>query len=547
MARDPNPPGQAETMNPTRKVNFALRLLAQGQLKEAADMSASLMDEAPGVAEVQALAGEVAIAQDRGEAALGHIDQAIQLDPERTDFRLRKAGIQLILRRGQAAQETAAELASLRPDDPEVLLAVARIFADCGNHAGAAAYLESVPPEHRNRPAFLSRFATNQFYLGNIEAAEQAVADFLALDPPQPGRKLLLRSAMRKQTAGHNHVEALRRYLDGSPPPDQAVNAFFALAKELEDLGDYAQSFEALRAGAGLQRKMVRFDPAAEIANIRGIAEAFRAEAFEAIPDSGATGTPVFIVGLPRTGTTLVERLLTRNGDVRPSEENYDFTLAFSSVINEHIAARPGRGLTPLTAALEADFGEIARRYLANMQGMLGEAAMYLDKTPFNYLYCGLIRKAFPQARIIHLVRDPMDACYAVFKTLFSRAYYYSYDLDELAAYYVAYRELMDHWHELMPGAILDVRYEALVSDPGAESRRIAEFVGIPWTQELVEIQDSTAPCSTASAAQVRQPIYTSSIGLWRNVATEMEPVRRRLAEAGLVDENGDRLAPGQG
>jgi hypothetical protein len=174
------------------------------------------------------------------------------------------------------------------------------------------------------------------------------------------------------------------------------------------------------------------------------------------------------------------------------------------------------------------------------MRGMLGDAAMYLDKTPFNYLYCGLIRKAFPQARIIHMVRDPMDACYAVFKTLFSRAYYYSYDLGELADYYVAYREVMDHWHRLMPGSILDVGYEALVSDPATVSRQIADHVGIPWSEELLEIQDSPRACTTASAAQVREPIYTRSIGLWRNVAAQMEPVRQRLEAAGLVDENGD-------
>ena len=527
-------------MNPIRKVNFALRLLAQGQTSEAAELSAQLLRESPEVAEVHALACELASVQERGQDALEHIERAIQLEPERHDFRLRKAGIQLVLRQGQAAQATAVELAALSPDDPDLQLAVARVFADCGNHAGAAQYLEAVAAEHRASTEFLSRYATNQFFLGNIETAEQAVADYLALNPPRPGRKLLLRSMIRKQTSGRNHVDVLRNYLDSSPPPDQAVNAHYALAKELEDLGDYQRSFEALRAGAALQRRLIRYNAADELGNIRGIAEAFGADKFAAIPDSGSTETPVFIVGLPRTGTTLVERLLTRSGDIRPSEENYDFTLAFSSVINEHIAAHPGRGLTPLTAALEADYGEIASRYLANMRGMLGEAAMYLDKTPFNYFYCGLIRKAFPQARIIHLVRDPMDACYAVFKTLFSRAYYYSYDLDELAAYYVAYRELMEHWHGLMPGAILDVHYEALVTEPGEESRRVAEFVGIPWSPEVIEVQDSAAPCSTASAAQVRRPIYTSSIGLWRNVAGEMEPLRRHLAEAGLVDENGN-------
>ena len=362
-------------MNPIRKVNFALRLLAQGQTREAAELSAQLLQESPEVAEVHALACELASVQERGQDALEHIERSLQLEPERHDFRLRKAGIQLVLRQGLAAQATAVELAALSPDDPDLQLAVARIFADCGNHAGAAKYLEAVAAEHRSSPEFLTRYATNQFFLGNIETAEQAVADYLALNPPRPGRKLLLRSAMRKQTSGRNHVDELRTYLAGSPPRDQAVNAHFALAKELEDLGDYQRSFEALRAGAALQRRSVRYNPADELANIRGIAKAFEAEAFEAIPDSGSTETPVFIVGLPRTGTTLVERLLTRSGDVKPSEENYDFTLAFSSVINEQIAAHPGRGLSPLSAALEADYGEIASRYLASMRGMLGEAA----------------------------------------------------------------------------------------------------------------------------------------------------------------------------
>jgi len=174
------------------------------------------------------------------------------------------------------------------------------------------------------------------------------------------------------------------------------------------------------------------------------------------------------------------------------------------------------------------------------MLGMLGEADRYLDKTPFNFLYCGLIKKAFPKARILHLVRDPMDTCYAVFKALFDKAYYYSYDLEELADYFIGYRQLMDHWHHLMPEAILDVRYEELVSSPLDVSRRIADYVGFAWSKDLIEVQDSEASCSTASAAQVREPIYTSSVGLWRHLENELEPLRRRLSAANIVDERGN-------
>ena len=188
------------------------------------------------------------------------------------------------------------------------------------------------------------------------------------------------------------------------------------------------------------------------------------------------------------------------------------------------------------------DYGEIADKYQSNMRGMFGKAARYVDKTPFNFLYCGLIKKAFPKARILHLVRDPMDTCYAVFKTLFAGAYFFSYDLDELVDYYIAYRQLMDHWHQLMPGAILDVRYEELVSNPLDVSRRIADYVGVTWSSELIEVQNITRQSSTASAAQAREPIYTSSVSRWRHLETELEPLRRKLTAANMVDESGHSL-----
>ena len=527
-------------MNRTRRIGFATRLIAQGQVKEAAELTERLLADSPDDGDVHYLACEVAMAQDRPSAALERLEQALAIDPLNPDYLFRKAAIQVVLRRGIDAQKTVAELAAMYPHSVTIQLGAASVCSECGNHAGAAAFLDNVAGQDRNDMQFLSRYATNQFFLGNTDAAERAIADFLALEPPAVGRKLLLRSMLRKQTHERNNLASLRAYLERPLPPKEAVNVQFALARELEDLGEFEAAFEALSKGAALQKQLVRYNPSHELDNIRDLVRTFRPGAFAAIPESPAVESPVFIVGLPRTGTTLVERLVTRQDDVRSAEESYDFTLAFSSVINEHLAANPGFGLTPLGAALKADYGEIARRYLANMRGMLGDAAMYLDKTPFNYLYCGLIRKAFPQARIIHMVRDPMDACYAVFKTLFSRAYYYSYDLGELADYYVAYREVMDHWHRLMPGSILDVRDEALVSDPATISQQIADYLGIPWSEELLQIQDSPRACATASAAQVREPIYTRSVGLWRNVAAQMDPVRRRLEAAGLVDENGD-------
>ena len=159
-----------------------------------------------------------------------------------------------------------------------------------------------------------------------------------------------------------------------------------------------------------------------------------------------------------------------------------------------------------------------------------------IDKLPFNFLYCGLIHRALPNAKIIHMTRDPMDTCYAVYKTLFGQAYPFSYDLDELAAYFLAYRRLMDHWHEVMPGQILNVAYEDVVADTESAARRLTEYCGLQWERECLEFHTSRAATTTASAAQVRQPVYSSSVQKWRHYEQQLAPLQARLLDAGLIE-----------
>ncbi|MBT8047098.1 MAG: hypothetical protein HKN57_14885 [Xanthomonadales bacterium] len=522
-------------MNQLENVNVGMKHLFEGRVQEAARISSQLLTEAPDEALVHFLACEVAIAQNLAGQALDHINRAVDLDPQEPELRLKQADVELIHRQGLRAQAIASEVAARLPDNVQVQLAAARIFTRCGNHAGAEAYLLNAGAKDRKNPRFLFDYSTNQFFLGKTAEAEKAIADFLDLGLPSSGRKLLLRSQLKKQTPTDNHVAGLKNYLAQPLPKREAVNCYYALAKELEDLGEFSQSFEALRSGASTQRQLVNFNLAGELKNIEDIIETFQSANFASIPDSNVQDAPVFIVGMPRTGTTLVARIVSRHGGVKSAEESNDFTFAFSSVINNYISANPGKNLTPLSAALEVDYGEIAAGYLGHMRGMLGEAKCYMDKTPFNFLYCGLIRKAFPKARILHLVRNPMDTCYAVFKTLFNQAYYYSYNLEELAGYYIGYRKLMDHWHNLMPGAILDVSYEELVSNPEDVSKQIAAYIGFDWSEDLHEIEDSAEPCSTASAAQVRAPIHTSSVGLWRRFEAELAPVSQKLSAANLL------------
>ena len=185
-------------------------------------------------------------------------------------------------------------------------------------------------------------------------------------------------------------------------------------------------------------------------------------------------------------------------------------------------------------ASLMLDMRELGESYIESTRGITGDTPHFIDKLPFNYLNIGLICLALPQAKIVHVTRDPMDTCYAVFKTLFQRAYPFSYSLDDLGRYFIAYWKLMQHWRSVFPGRMHEVGYETLVNETERESRRLVEFCGLEWEEQLSRFHEHEAPSMTASASQVRQPVYRSSVGKWRNYEKQLRPLFDLLQSAGI-------------
>jgi hypothetical protein len=352
-----------------------------------------------------------------------------------------------------------------------------------------------------------------------------------------------VRSQLKTATRAANHVPELRASL--ARPHAREIDTMlvaFSLAKELEDIGEFAQSFEVLAQANRIKRQSLSYDVANDVRTMQNVMTHYSAEAMQALRGGDDTPGAIFIVGMPRTGTTLVERILGNHSEVASAGEAVDFPEEMTAAAR---ATHARLGLTDtnlLRASLQMDFGEVGRRYLAAIRQLTGAPHYTIDKLPFNFRYCGLIHKALPKAAIVHLTRDPMDTCYAVFKTLFINAYHFSYQLDEIAEYFVAYRRMMDHWHAVMPGVMLEVRYEDLVADPDAQCRRLLAHCGLAWEDQVLDFHRSTKASTTASAMQVRRPIYKSSVQKWRNYTRELQPVVRRLAEAGLVDADGNPL-----
>ena len=339
-----------------------------------------------------------------------------------------------------------------------------------------------------------------------------------------------MRSALQTYTDKHNHIDNLKRLVTDASGQHPAI--YYALAKELEDIADFKESFAMLKQGAALMRKQLSYNEAAEL---KSIADIIKSTAdidvdSEAQDNSG----PIFIVGMPRTGTTLVERVLTQHDDVYSVGELSLFPQLLASMAQQYLAQHSSVGSLH-DAALQLDFAELGRRYTAAVAEISGGKPYTLDKLPVNFLYCGFIKKALPNARIIHLSRNAMDSCYAIFKTLFINAYSFSYDLDELANYYITYKNIMAHWHKVMPGVILDIHYEDMVNDAPETTRRLVQWCGLTYTPELLEFHKADSVSTTASAAQVRKPIYQSSVEKWRNVETELTALQLKLQRAGVV------------
>jgi tetratricopeptide (TPR) repeat protein len=496
-------------------------------------LSAELAASHPEHAPAWLAASHLAVGMRRIPEALRLIDRAVRLEPENPRYLIHRAQVLLELGRRAEAVECTVAAERAAASDPILLDTIGGLFNFANDHARAlAAYDRAVGLAPDNAHFLFNRAAVRRF-LGELAAAEDDYDRVIRLRP-RDYEAYRNRSDLRTQTPQRNHVAQLRAVLAQHVPDWRGeVQLRFALAKELEDLGDHADSFRELARGAALRRAHLQYDPATDIATVDWIIEAYpRAPA---APDVRApTDSPIFIVGLPRSGTTLVDRILSSHSAVRSAGELNDFALAVVASVGALAGPQlpPRRELVARSAGV--DFAALGADYLRRARAGGAGPGRFTDKMPLNYLYCGLIRRALPQAKIVHLVRHPLAVCYAMYKNLFQDGYPFSYDLGEIGRYYLAYRRLMDHWRSTMPGVIHTVAYESLVADQLGESRRLLAYCGLEWEPACGEFHRNPYATTTASAAQVRRPIYDSSVAQWRRYATQLEPLRRQLEAAGI-------------
>ncbi|WP_374379729.1 sulfotransferase [Thermomonas sp.] len=366
-------------------------------------------------------------------------------------------------------------------------------------------------------------------YLGRVDEAAEEFEACLDLSPTDPYAHWSLAQHSKASPPGARIKRILAATAAMGIDRVEAPYLQYALFKEYDDAGEDEAAWRHLHEGARLRRAQIRYDGAVEeqgFNDLRGLYDA-NVETSRSAHESNVH-TPIFIVGMPRSGTTLLERILGGHPEVAAAGELNEF----QRCLNWHADTFLGLYPTPASVGRLAgiDLAGVGSDYLARTVHWARGKRMMVDKNPANFVHAGAIARAIPQARILCLRRNPMDACFSNLKNLFSNdAYGYSYTLEELADYYVRFDALSDHWRKTLPKHYMEVSYEALVADPAGMAERVMAFCGLPFDPNAVDITRNTAPVTTASSSQVRQPINRAGVGAWRKYERGLQPLRDRL------------------
>ncbi|PHS22422.1 MAG: protein-tyrosine sulfotransferase [Robiginitomaculum sp.] len=439
---------------------------------------------------------------------------------------------------GQHIQATQiADKAAEQPiNDAYIADTIGVVYSRTGFHEKAVPFFEKAVKLDAGPANFHYNLAASQQFLGNFISAKAAYRETIDRDPHHH-RAWSSLIGLEKQTASANHIETLLPLFEElSNHTDAALHFGHAIAKSLEDLGQYPQSLDWLRKAKVEKRASLG-------AKAGGYDDFFAAakqllvplgEEKKRLPDEA----PIFIFGLPRTGTTLVDRILSSHRDVTAAGE----LNMFAGLVKEAVQS-------PSNMVLDADtliraagdpLSGIGQDYLNNTKELARGAMRMTDKMPLNFFYAGLIHRALPNARLIALRRGAMDSCLSNYRQLFTVQYsYYNYtfSLEETARFYRGFDDLICHWRRVLPAdRFMEVCYEDIVLDQENQTRKLLDFCDLSWDSACLRFHENTAPVSTASSVQVRQPLYTGSIGRWKKYGKALDGLKNALGD--LADQD---------
>jgi len=484
------------------------------------------------------LAGLVAKASRHADSAAANFSRSLGVDAERYDAAIELANQHTAARRYADAAALVTEYEGRLSNSPVYLHMAGTIYSRIGMAEKAWPLYQKADELQPGVDLFQANLATCALFLGKIEEARTLFEKLLERTPAHQGNHYQLAQLTKATDA--THIEQMKEVLESTNmSPDKNIFMYYAIGKELEDLGEWEEAFKYFKMAGDAVMSVAVYDINSDLQLIDKIIEVCGAEWLSSGANEAskkqAEKTPIFLVGLPRSGTTLTERIISSHSQVASVDE----TQFMQMVIRRESGIESEKKISPdmIEAAAKLDINSIGDGYMDMLSYRLDDEPMFIDKLPFNLFYMGFIAKAFPNARIIHMKRNPMDSCFAMYKQVFTGAYKFSYSLDGLGRFYVAYSRLVDHWTRTIGDRLIEVEYESLIADQEGETRALLEKLGLEFEEACLTFDKNASAIATASSVQVREKIHSRSVGRWRNYERQLLPLTKYLQDAGIALE----------
>ena len=499
----------------------------------------------PKHAEAARLLAGIASKNKRFRDAEVFLRQVVTHSPDFTRAWVDLVSVQRELDKFDEAVESAQQVLQLSPDNPESHVVYASTIGMAGQHEEAIEAYQKALAIAPDKAGAICGMAHHQKTIGRQDEAVASYRRAIAVKADHAEAYWSLAN-LKTFRFRDEEVEAMQSLLAAEGLPDESRSQIHnALGLEYEGRQDYARAFDNFARCNAVRRQHETYDPVDTESTYDRIIELFTADFMRRHAGvEAAEVSPVLVVGLPRSGSTLIEQILSSHSMVDGTHELGDLSRAVQAVRRKK--SRRSRFPEALADIGQDEWRRIGQEYLSRTEIFRRGAPFFVDKNPNNFIYIGILRLALPNARIINARRHPLDSCFGSFKQLFASGQPFSYDMTELAEYYLQYQRLMDHWQAALPGFVLDVHYEAVVADLDGQVRRILDFCGLPFEESCLRFHETERAVKTASSEQVRKPIYSSSVNLWRNyepylgeLVHILEPLLLKLPTA----DQPDRLA----
>ncbi|MGJ8562337.1 MAG: tetratricopeptide repeat-containing sulfotransferase family protein [Alphaproteobacteria bacterium] len=509
--------------------NSAMKLLTQKRYQEVYNLAVSALKEDEKNPLAFFFLGLVAGDNGQAAKALEFHAKASELAPLNVHYHAAHAKALMALGRQEEAKARADIAAKVGTKDAFVSDMIGTVYSRSGRHDMALPLFKQAVKINPKWPIFQFNLGVSAQFTGDLKTAKAAYTKAVALDPKFYQAWFSLVS-LGTQTPEDNHQPALETlFAQASQDAEGQLLLGHAIAKTLEDMGQFAESLTWLERAKAARKNQIPY-PVQDMKQMFAAAKTAAPKPQSARKTGGGV-TPIFIAGLPRTGTTLVDRIISSHANAHSAGE-LDL---FAKILEGRTQTHRAQSAQFFRSAQDSDLAQIGSLYEQQIQNLAGSKTHLIDKTPMNFFYAGLISQALPDARIIVLRRGAMDSCLSNYRQMFApgdRRFDYALDLENTAAYYREFDALMTHWRgALQDGRFLEVRYEDIVHGQEAQTRRLLDFCGLDWDPACLDFHENKAPVDTASSVQVRQPLYSKSIDRWKQYGENLRGLKTALGD----------------